>query len=198
MRGKRALVAASLLVLVFPAVTGSREPSIPQPIDAELFQSVILPKEELSIPQIVEPHIVTHPTNRPKIAVEQAAPKLLATPKPKIVVTLGSSHSVSGKASWYCRAGRSPCRAGYPDTAGADYYAAAGPALRAAIGGVESSTAYKGRVVHVCNTGICVDVKLVDWCQCYYRQADEKLIDLYKDAWDKIVGSGMGRVTVSW
>jgi hypothetical protein len=37
-------------------------------------------------------------------------------------------------------------------------------------------------------------VKLVDWCQCYAGQANEKLIDLYRDVYG-IVG---GSVTIRW
>lgn len=190
MKGKKALILASIMLLATPAVTGSREPSISQPIDSELFQSIILPKESLS-PLIIEPSKTEIPSGRPVIKI---------TNKPKILVktikaVVGKSYSISGLASWYCKAGRSICRTGYPDTAGRDYYAAAGPALRAAIGGVESSRAYVGKTVRVCGE-VCINVKLIDWCQCHYKTGFEKLIDLYKDAWDDIGGNGS--VKVSW
>jgi hypothetical protein len=102
----------------------------------------------------------------------------------------GGGHVLRGLASWYCnddgsRAPVSPCHAGYPDTSGFDAYAAAGPRLRAAIG-----SGWRGRVISVDG----LRVKLVDWCQCYKGQANEKLIDLYRDVYG-IVG---GSVTIRW
>jgi hypothetical protein len=89
---------------------------------------------------------------------------------------------VSGVASWYCRAGVSLCTSGYPDGAGADLFAAAGPRLRRAICGSDTSNCWRGRVVTV--SGLAV--KLVDWCQCFKGQSNEKLLDLYYDAWTRI------------
>lgn len=210
MKGKKALILASILLFLAPGIIGSREPSINQPISNELFQKVILPKEAmaLKIDVIVEPDAAVYPSSRPHIIVVQPT-AAIQTPKPP-PVKVGSSHSVSGKPSWYCNkydggsngpdAVSSICRVGYPDRSGvADYFAAAGPALRTAIGGIESSRAYVGKTVRVCNgTNNCVNVKLVDWCQCHYKKVGEKVIDLYKDAWDAIVGNGMGKVTITW
>jgi hypothetical protein len=102
----------------------------------------------------------------------------------------GGGHVLRGLASWYCngdgsRAPISPCHAGYPDTSGFDAYAAAGPRLRAAIG-----SGWRGRVISVDG----LRVKLVDWCQCYEGQANEKLIDLYRDVYGMVGGS----VTIRW
>ena len=101
-----------------------------------------------------------------------------------------TSHVLRGPASWYCngdgsRGAVSPCHNAYGDTAGFDAYAAAGPRLRAAIG-----SAWRGRVVSVDG----LRVKLVDWCQCYEGQANEKVIDLYLDVY-RAVGSA---VTIRW
>ena len=101
-----------------------------------------------------------------------------------------TSHVLRGPASWYCngdgsREAVSPCHNAYGDTAGFDAYAAAGPRLRAAIG-----SAWRGRVVSVDG----LRVKLVDWCQCYEGQANEKVIDLYLDVY-RAVGSA---VTIRW
>ena len=79
----------------------------------------------------------------------------------------------------------SPCHNAYGDTAGFDAYAAAGPRLRAAIGGT-----WRGRVVSVDG----LRVKLVDWCQCYEGQSNEKVIDLYLD----VYGAVGGVVTIRW
>lgn len=210
MKGKKALILASALLFLSPAVIGGREPSTPQPIDTELFHSVILPKEEKAIPIIIEPHSLVIPTGRPEVKIIQK-PVIIDLTTPKPVIHVGNSHVVAGKVSWYCNqydggfdgpvSQKSICRVGYLDGSGRhDFYAAAGPALRTAIGGIESSRAYSGKIVRVCNdnNGKCVNVKLVDWCQCYYKQSHEKVIDLYKDAWDAISSGGMGRVTITW
>lgn len=101
-----------------------------------------------------------------------------------------TSHVLRGPASWYCnrspsRGPVSPCHDAYGDSAGFDAYAAAGPALRAAIGGD-----WRGRVVSVDG----LRVRLVDWCQCYEGQANEKVIDLYLDVYRSVGGS----VTIRW
>lgn len=83
-----------------------------------------------------------------------------------------SAHSITGRASWYCDAGVSACTVNHPDTSGFDAYAAAGPGLRAAIG-----PHWRGMVITVDG----VRVKLIDWCQCYKGEPNEKLLDLYHD-----------------
>ena len=100
-----------------------------------------------------------------------------------------TSHVLRGAASWYCnrngsRGPISSCHNAYPDTGGFDAYAAAGPRLRAALGD------WRGRVVSVDG----LRVKLVDWCQCYQGQSNEKLIDLYLDVYRAVGGS----VTIRW
>ena len=107
----------------------------------------------------------------------------VATPKPK-ADTAGTSHSLRGAASWYCRAGVSICTSGYPDDGGFDGYAAAGPKLRAALGD------WRGRIVYVDG----IRVKLVDWCQCHQGESSEKLLDLYYDVYSRTGSS----VTVRW
>lgn len=87
-----------------------------------------------------------------------------------------TKHSISGLASWYCRAGISPCTYGYPDGSGFDAFAAAGPALREAIG-----PDWRGRVITVDG----IKVKLIDWCQCYQGEPNEKLLDLYNDVYKR-------------
>lgn len=95
-----------------------------------------------------------------------------------------TTRSISGLASWYCRAGVSPCTYTNPDTAGFDAYAAAGPRLRAALGD------WRGRIVYVDG----IRVKLIDWCQCYKGEPHEKLLDLYYDVFLRTGSS----VTVRW
>jgi len=134
-----------------------------------------------------EPGVAPIPTLAPR---RQPAPAAGAVrkepPAPR------TSHVLRGTASWYCnndgsRAQTSACHHRYPDTGGFDAYAAAGPMLRAALGGGER---WRGRVVLVDG----IRVKLVDWCQCYKGQANEKVIDLYHDVFRR-TGSA---VTIRW
>ncbi len=92
--------------------------------------------------------------------------------------------SARGSATWYCKTGVSACHRDYPG----GLYAAAGPALR--VG------AWRGRVVRVCGSGSCVNVRLVDWCAC----GGSHIIDLYSDAFQRLapLNAGAVRVTVSW
>lgn len=108
-------------------------------------------------------------------------------PAPRIVVSVNppATHVLSGRASWYCRAGSSPCTENHPDSTSFDAYAAAGPKLRAALG-----SGWRGRIVSVDG----IRVKLVDWCQCYQGQSNEKLLDLYYDVFAR-TGSA---VTIRW
>jgi len=88
-----------------------------------------------------------------------------------------SGASVSGIASWYAAVG---------------LIAAAGPALR--VGD------WRGRVVTVCAGGVCLDVRLADWCQCYAGTDRERAIDLSDDAFRALapLSRGLVRVTVEW
>jgi hypothetical protein len=97
----------------------------------------------------------------------------------------GTTNVLRGPASWYCRAGVSPCTYTHPDGSGFDAYAAAGPKLRAAIG-----PSWRGSIVFVDG----IRVKLIDWCQCYKGESHEKLLDLYYDVF-KRTGSA---VTIRW
>jgi hypothetical protein len=120
----------------------------------------------------------TPPAARPQPSVKAATPIVVA-------VVPRTTHAISGAASWYCRAGVSPCMAGYPDGGGFNAYAAAGPRLRAALG-----PDWRGTIVYVDG----VRVQLIDWCQCYEGQSNEKLLDLYYDVFAR-TGSP---VTVRW
>jgi len=142
---------------------------------------------------IAESRPAAVPTGRPAARQPAVAARVTikAPPLPKAVPT---SHSISGKASWYCRAGQSVCMAAHPDRAGvADMYAAAGPGLRRAICGSESSNCWRGRTVMV--NGVAV--VLADWCGCSSNSSSIKLIDLYWDAWTRVPNVS-GGVTIRW
>ena len=86
----------------------------------------------------------------------------------------------SGSATWYCNPGISRCTKGFP-AGGA--YAAAGPALRAALG-----SSWRGHRVGVCNASRCVTVRLIDWCAC----GGDHVIDLYHSAFVSLTRGGGG------
>ena len=191
----RLRAAAPLVVaatLAFAATTAAGlEPSPVQPIAESAFGPVVLdraalagavaavPARTLDLAPIGEPM-------PPTLAAERPQPSL---PSPRAnVATVGprTTHSISGLASWYCQAGRSPCTASHPDRSGFDAYAAAGPALRAAIG-----ADWRGRIVSVDG----IRVKLIDWCKCTGGSTGvEKLLDLYHDVYVRTGPS----VTIRW
>ena len=113
----------------------------------------------------------------------EAESVLKPTPKPEPTPPPNPSHSVNGRAAWYCNNG-SGCPAGYSG----GLYAAAGAALR--VG------SWRGRVVTVCGNGNCVNVKLVDWCAC----GGARVIDLFGAAYGRLapLSTGTVAVKISW
>ncbi len=123
--------------------------------------------------------------------VRLPAPAPGAPPSPTTGTRAASSEAprsripLRGSASWYCQPGRSPCTAGHPATGA---YAAAGPALRAALGD------WRGRTVTVSVPGRApVEVRLVDWCRC----DGGGLIDLYAGRFEQLAPLDAGRVPVT-
>jgi hypothetical protein len=92
-----------------------------------------------------------------------------------------------GDATWYCRAGSSRCHYLYPDRPGHDPFAAAGPALRRALG-----PNWRGKLVRVSYAGRTTYVKLVDAC----GRGCSVVIDLYADAFARLAPTGLGRIPV--
>lgn len=124
----------------------------------------------------------------PSMAVSRDLPQIAhstAIPQPTFA---NVGHELRGRASWYCwPAYPSPCAKGYPY--GGDY-AAAGPKLRAAMCGSQASNCWRGRYVTVNG----VSVRLIDWCQCFWHQPNEKVIDLYHNVFTETGSS----VTIRW
>lgn len=202
--GLRALapfVVAGTLALTASAATGF-EPAGPASIPDTAFQTIDLPPAPPGEPAaagqprlpeasrapgptandavLLEPRFATAPPERAQPSIEAADPIVVVVPTP----TPKTSHALRGAASWYCRAGVSVCTSGYPDGGAFDAYAAAGPGLRAALGD------WRGRIVYVDG----IRVRLVDWCQCYEGEPNEKLLDLYYDVFARTGSS----VTVRW
>lgn len=110
------------------------------------------------------------------------------TPAPKLKhaqAHASTAHSVTGLASWYCKAGVSVCHYAYP--AGSMVAAACGK-LRRAMG-----PHWRGTVVTVSSRGRTVTVKLVDWCG-----STTKLIDLYWEPMRRLGGTGVLPVVLRW
>jgi hypothetical protein len=144
---------------------------------------------------IADPQAPTAPPDRPQPKLPEPKPTVITTVVTPVVTTAQRRpNSISGRASWYCNADDpsvpySICHNAYPDTAGFDAYAAAGPGLRAALG-----SGWRNTVVLVCGRR-CVEVKLVDWCKCTGGSVGTvKLIDLYEDVYARTGGN----VTIRW
>ena len=165
------------------------EPIQSSPIPDSAFERVVVaagsawaladrpPTPDLEV--LREPFIPTPPPERPQPSLPVTSPIIVSTAPNTI-------HESTGGASYYCRAGVSICTVNHPDGGGFDAYAAAGPALRAAIG-----PDWRGRIVYVDG----IRVKLIDWCQCYGGKTGvEKLLDLYYDVFAR-TGS---QVTIRW
>lgn len=104
-----------------------------------------------------------------------------------------------GTATWYCLAGVSGCMAIHPG----GLYAAAGPALRAALGGGDRCSpgpgCWRDRNVTVWNGKASVTVTLSDWCAC----GGGHVIDLYSDAMKVIdlgyrTNGGVAAAVIRW
>lgn len=190
------VVSAFLAIVIAATAVVGAEPSHLAPIPDSAFTPVTLPgpsayplapARDPDLTQVRDPWVAAPPADRPQPSLPNANPVVIPkpTPTPKAAATSSTSHRISGAASWYCRAGISPCTSGYADGSGFSGYAAAGPRLRAAIG-----PDWRGKVVLVDG----IRVKLIDWCQCYAGEPNEKLLDLYYDVFARTGSS----VTIRW
>jgi hypothetical protein len=177
------LIVAGTLTLAATAAAAGLGPANPTPLPDSAFAPVTAPSPAaggFAVPAARSTDVLSD-IPQP----ERAQPSVRA-PKPIVVQNKPvTTHAVSGRASWYCRAGVSPCTNTQPDVGGFDAYAAAGPKLRAAIG-----PSWRGSIVWVDG----IRVKLIDWCQCYRGEPQEKLLDLYFDVYAR-TGTA---VTIRW
>lgn len=124
----------------------------------------------------------------PKASTHKARPARVRTAR-------ASGPQVRGVATYYCWPGGhppSPCMAAHPN---GGMYAAAGPALRAAMCGSSTSECWRGKTVSVTGPKGTQTVTLSDWCAC----SGGHLIDLYHDVLVIVTDSPWGAtVTVRW
>ena len=165
------------------------EPIQPSPIPDSAFRPVEVPAASAWAPPglagTTGPEILREPAT-PTPLPERPQPSLPVASPIVVPIAPKTTHAITGRASYYCRAGVSPCTINHPDDSGFDAYAAAGPGLRAAIG-----PGWRGRIVYVDG----IRVKLIDWCKCTGGSVGvEKLLDLYYDVFAR-TGS---HVTIRW
>jgi hypothetical protein len=191
------LIVAGTFTLAATAAAVGIEPAPPNPLPDSAFAPVVVPAPvtgDLPVSAVRSAGVLPD-AERPLTAdiLGRLASAQPDRPQPnvrepsRIVVDLKpvTTHVIRGPASWYCRAGVSPCTYTNPDVGGFDAYAAAGPQLRAAIG-----PSWRGSIIWVDG----IRVRLIDWCQCYKGEPHEKLLDLYYDVYART-----GRaVTIRW
>lgn len=135
-------------------------------------------------------------TPTPTVIVEQRAPTagpsrpVVPVPTSPVIEvgptkTTAVSRSLTGLASWYCKAGVSICHYRYPP---GSMVAAACGKLRAAMG-----PNWRGKTVTVQGPRSSVRVQLVDWCG-----SASKTIDLYWEPMRRLGGTGVLPVTIRW
>lgn len=181
-------IIATFMVFNAAPLTG-RAPAVPQVISEQQFTRI----PALDLVETPPSAVVVTPAPIPTVVpTPSPTQKPRSTPKPQ-------GRSVSGKASWYCnydtsRYRRSACHRSYPDLVRSEQlYAAACQSLRQAMG-----ASWRGKFVTATNaSGVSVRVQLIDYCA-----STTKVIDLYYDAMDVLVGNpgvaGTAPVTVRW
>lgn len=148
------------------AVEARRVPATPAPSSRASGAPTTRPS--LGPTAAVTPRPTARPTHAPRATTRPRPSKAVA--RPANLIYAGSI--LDSAASWYCLPHRSACTAGFSPSG---LYAAAGPAIRAALG-----PGWMGQRVTVC-TPDCghprasVVVRLIDFCQC----PGGRLLDLY-------------------
>lgn len=178
MRGGIATGTAILSLLLLTTSTVAEPPEPYTPLPSSAFSEV-----HGSAPGI--------PDVRPSRVFRMRELTFRPTPTPPVHAITQEpilAHQLKGIATWYCLLGVSPCQAAHQR----GRFAAAGPALRLALG-----PSWRGRVVAVSVPGESpIFVTLTDWCAC----PSGHTIDLYAEVFSlfKPLSEGTTDVTVSW
>lgn len=188
--GLIATICGLLLVLALSGRSDSREPTLARVFDPSIFKPVEELLERTPSPGWWEPEAagqwLARELNKPRATPAPPTPRPTPRSTPRPPAAPQTSHSIAGKASWYCKAGVSICHYRYPP---GSMVAAACGKLRAAMG-----PGWRGRLVVVrASSGRQVTVKLVDWCG-----SKTKLIDLYWEPMRRLGGTGVLSVKVRW
>lgn len=189
------LVAIGCVLLALPFARGlGTQPTTYAPVPYDQFVR-LTPTPSPSATPSATPTIAPTP-----IAVSKPEHKVV--PKPVIVRKV--SRSIGGTATWYCLPSwPSVCMAKHRDPAG--MYAAAGPALRVALGGTATRFCpcpWRNKLVKVTALGRSVWVRLADWCLC--TGPAHPSIDLYSGPFAFLAGrpkyspGGGLEVKISW
>ena len=112
--------------------------------------------------------------------------------------------AIRGRATWY-DATKNNAWYTQPNKWGkaVKLYAAAGPALRRALGGIKWQMKPRAIWVESVKTGERVKVWVVDWCGCHGRKNDSldtRLVDLAPAVWEKLgvdLGRGVMKVRIT-
>lgn len=127
-------------------------------------------------PEILDPsYAVPAPGNVTMEATMYARPVRIVAPPP---ITDGT---ITGKATWYC------CTAGWRGQA---VVALPGP-----LGG-HYDPPPAARFVTICGDR-CVELPVVDYCNCYWGTADQRVADLSPEAWAAVTDSALSRGVVT-
>ena len=190
------LIIALISLSASTAVGRSPVPTAPSPYVASLRGPHLetAPDSPPATPVAVAPTAAPLDVRTP---LPQPTPRSLPRATPPVVA---SGHSVTGVATWYCLPGVSPCMVAHPYPC---LCAAAGPLLRAALGGSDHCRpgpgCWRDRVVTVWNGSAHVTVTLYDWCQC----PGGHIIDLYGNAMAAIdpgfrANGGVHAARITW
>lgn len=188
----RKIIAALAVSLLISCSTVESYESRPiETLSPSQFTVVETSKPFMALPREASPESTATPTPKP-------TPKPTKKPtKPKTRQVIFDGGILKGKATYFCNythpeARRSSCHYLYPDRRGKlDLYAAAGPKLRKMLG-----SKWRNDQVKVCRGSDCVIVRLIDWCGCRKGHPDERIIDLYSDAFKELSYLGRGKLIV--